>query len=235
METIYKTELHCHTNPGSRCSSQTPEETVEKYISHGYSTVCITNHLYGFADMDDINAWRREVASKYDAYERARAAGEGRLNVLFGLELRFAPHSNDYLVFGLDREYLDEAGSALILDGFKKFAGYARENGLLVIQAHPFRVGMTTIDPSLIEAYEVYNGHPFHDSHNAIAEAWASRHGKIMTSGTDHHDANHIPCGGIRTAEPVVSVDGLIKTLRSGKYDLIRENPYAALGRENYL
>lgn len=235
METVYKTELHCHTNPGSRCSSQTPEETVEKYIAHGYSTVCITNHLYGFADMDDINAWRREIASKYDAYERAREASAGRLNVLFGLEIRFVQHYNDYLVFGMNREYLDSVGSSLLKDGLEKFAGYARENGLFVIQAHPFRIGMTTIRPSLIDAYEVYNGHPFHDSHNAIAEAWARKHGKIMTSGTDHHDANNIPCGGIRTADPITSVEQLTAVIRSGKYDLIRENPYVALGRENHL
>ncbi len=104
-----------------------------------------------------------------------------------------------------------------------------------MIQAHPFRKCMTTIDPSLIEAYEVYNGHPFHDSHNSIAEAWARHHGKIMTSGTDHHDANHIPCGGIRTTAPITSVEQLIAVLRSGKYDLIRENPYAAAGLRNNL
>ena len=99
----------------------------------------------------------------------------------------------------------------------------ARENGILTIQAHPFRMGMVTTHPNEVDGIEVFNGHPGHNSNNDIAEAWAKKYGKIMTSGTDHHNPDHMPDGGILTDEPITSEKQLIEVLRSGNYDLIRE------------
>lgn len=231
----YKTELHCHTNPGSACAHLTPEEVVEKYIDCGYTTLCITNHFTPFNKMEDRDSWLREIAIRYDVYDRAVRAARGRLNVIFGLEMRFVQHSNDYLVFGIDRDRLENIGCAVLKDGIGAYHDGASERGEFVIQAHPFRHNMTVIRPQDVDAYEVFNGHPKHDSRNFIAEQWARRYSKPMTSGTDHHDPDHIPNGGIRTTAPITTAYELIDTLRSGRYDLIRENPYNAAGIENHL
>lgn len=42
---MYKTELHVHTCPASKCAHTEPEEMIEQYIENGYSTVVITNHM----------------------------------------------------------------------------------------------------------------------------------------------------------------------------------------------
>ena len=98
----------------------------------------------------------------------------------------------------------------------------AREDGLLTIQAHPFRNGMTVTDPRRVDGIEVFNGHPGHNSRNDVAELWAKQAGVIMTSGTDHHNPDHLPDGGIITDAPVTSVTQLIDLLKSGEYTLIK-------------
>ena len=73
------------------------------------------------------------------------AAGD-RLTILMGMELRFSQNSNDYLVFGFDRDYLMTHRDIHRM-GIGNYIRMAREDGLLTIQAHPFRNGMTVTDP----------------------------------------------------------------------------------------
>ena len=219
----YKTELHCHSRDASGCSSESVEGIVEKYLKYGYTTVCLTNHFMGFRDMENPAAWAADVDHKYAAYEKLVKAADGKLNILMGLEFRFSQSSNDYLVFGFDRDFLIKNGCWLFRMGVGRFTQLARENGILTIQAHPFRMGMVTTHPNEVDGIEVFNGHPGHNSNNDIAEAWAKKYGKIMTSGTDHHNPDHMPDGGILTDEPITSEKQLIEVLRSGNYDLIRE------------
>ncbi|MBR4895857.1 MAG: PHP domain-containing protein, partial [Clostridia bacterium] len=94
--------------------------------------------------------------------------------------------------------------------------------GGCVIQAHPFRHGMVVTNANAVDAVEIFNGHPGHNSNNDIAEAWARKYGKIMTSGTDHHNPDHMPDAGIRTDFPITSEAVLIETLKSGAFTLIR-------------
>lgn len=219
----YKTELHCHSRDASGCSNETAERIAEKYIAAGYTTVCLTNH-FAPSDRDDTQ-WAAKVEKRYHALKLLKEAAGDRLNILMGLELRFVQNMNDYLVFGLDREYLLGHPDILRM-GIGDFARMARQDGILTIQAHPFRTGMTVVRPEDIDGIEVYNGHPGHNSNNDIAEAWAVKYGRLMTSGTDHHNTDHLPRGGIVTDFPIKSEPELIKTLVSGNYRLIRDGQF---------
>lgn len=219
----YKTELHCHSRDASGCSSESVEGIVEKYLKYGYTTVCLTNHFTPFHEMEDPAKWVADIEHKYAAYDKLVKAADGKLNILMGLEFRFAQNSNDYLVFGFEKDFLIRNTCWLLRMGVGRFTQLARPEGILTIQAHPFRFGMVTTPPEYVDGIEVFNGHPGHNSNNDIAEAWAKKYGKIMTSGTDHHDPNHMPDGGILTDEPITSEKQLIEVLRSGNYELIRE------------
>lgn len=220
----YKTELHCHSRDGSGCSSESVEGIVEKYVKYGYTTVCLTNHFDPCREMDDIEKWNARTESKFAAYEKLVAAAGDKLNILLGFEFRFVQNQNDYLVFGFDKDYILSRGPDILKMGVRRFTQMAREDGILTIQAHPFRFGMTVTPPDQIDGIEIFNGHPGHNSNNDIAEAWAKKYGKIMTSGTDHHDPHHMPAGGIITDEPITGEKQLIEILRSGNYELIRGN-----------
>ena len=218
----YKTELHCHSQDASPCSHESVEGICEKYARYGYTTICLTNHFTPSANMDDPGEWAAKIRRRYAAYDKLKACAGDRFHILMGLEFRFIQNSNDYLVFGFDEDWLVSHTAEILKMGVRKFTELARADGLLTIQAHPFRHGMVVTDAAAVDGIEIYNGHPGHNSNNDIAEAWARKYGKIMTSGTDHHNPDHMPDGGIRTDFPVTSEAMLIETLRGGNYTLIR-------------
>ena len=215
----YKTELHCHSEDASDCSHESAEGIVEKYLAAGYSTICLTNH-FGPGEHDETD-WVSKVDKLFYAYEKLVKVSEGWLNIIMGMELRVTKNHNDYLVFGFNRKFLLDRPDLLKMT-IGQFTSKARTQGILTIQAHPFRYGMTTVRPDQIDGVEVFNGHFGHESNNDIAESWAKKHRLIQTSGTDHHDKHHIPNGGIETDSPIRTPEELIAVLKSGNYRLLR-------------
>ena len=219
----FKTELHCHTSDFSSCAHINGADTAEKYVNAGYRTLVITNHFVkGYHGIEDHAALCHKL---FDAADIVRKAAGDRLHVLTGFELNFADpgNPNDYLVYGLTLE--DIVSMPDIFDmSPAEFHEETKKRGALVIQAHPFRFGMRIVHPSFTDGVEVFNGHPGHDSHNEIAKMWGAywmeQHDRdyILTSGTDHHDPHHVPDGGIESEEEIVTMDDLIRVLKSHKY-----------------
>lgn len=229
---MFKTELHCHTRDASGCSNMSAEATVERYLEYGYTTLVITNHFTAFSGMDDPELWLKQVDSTYVAYDNLVKASKGRLNILLGMEARLTCNGNDYLTFGgFDREFLEKTGSAFLKRNIFEYCDMIHERGGFVSQAHPFRYNQVMTQPGPLDGIEVFNGHFKHDSHNDFAYMWAEKYHKIKTSGTDHHDDDHYPDGGIETDIPVTSIDQLISILRCGNYSLIMDYPK---GRPHY-
>lgn len=221
----YKTELHCHTSL-SGCSNVPAAEAAEKYIAAGYTTLVVTNHYTKYYRGDGTV---RELARRaFAEAEAVREAAAGRLNVLTGMEVTFGCMPNDFLVYGMSEE--DFAGMD---DIFDLRPGHLRERleeiGGVIIGAHPFRFGMTVVNPVELDGIEVFNGHPGHHSHNDIAKLWSlmwAEHyrkngGFILTSGSDHHYKEQVPNGGIETDEPITTMEQLVQVLKSGKYNRI--------------
>ena len=229
----YKTELHCHTRESSACAHETPEYVVERYIEAGYSTLVLTNHINGSTFISDRyknylaengieDSWDHRIDYYIRDYNRMRTAANGRINVLLGLELRLIKDSlNDYLIYGVTEEWL-RSSELMTYVRFKEMSQYIRESGLIIYQAHPFRNGLTIANPQNLDGYEIYNGHPDHDSRNSIAEAWAKLHGLPGISGTDFHDAKQTICAGIITDELITSNEQLLQVLADKNYQLIR-------------
>ena len=221
----FKTELHCHTSEVSGCSRETGAEVARKYIEHGYTTLVVTNHFLKWSFDDSTgDTWEKKLDWFYDAVDVVRNEAGDRLNVLCGLELRLENDPNDYLVFGAPREAFYEVPYIFDLT-IRDAHTYLNGRGAIVIQAHPFRFGMKLTHPSYVDGYEIANGHPGHHSHNDLAEVWARRfvnHHPIMTTGTDEHEPEHVPNGGIVTESPITTNEELLDVLRSGKYELIR-------------
>lgn len=222
----YKTELHLHTSPASPCADLTPREVADRYISYGYTTVVLTNHYSASVNDCTGERWEDRVAYYLRDYHELKEYANGRLNVLLGCELRFPQNSNDYLVYGLTEDFLREHPDLYTMN-VRTFSEFARANGLLLIQAHPFRNGMVITRPEYLDGVEVFNGHSNHHSRNNIALAWAKQYQLIPTSGTDFHHPYHFGTGGILTDAPITSMDQLLKTLREREYTLLCTGPAA--------
>lgn len=225
----YKTELHTHTAETSNCGHTKAKDLIEAYIAKGYSTVVISDHLsthtYFKYDYNNMT-WDEKIDIFVKGYNAALQAANGRINVLFGMEMRFdedlPEHDlNDYLVFGITEEFLRNNGD-LINMNIESFSALAHKNGLLIFQAHPFRKDMTRADPKLLDGAEIYNGCPRHESHNDKAEKWAKENCLKGTSGSDFHELEDVAHGGIITDTEIKDNIDLLKILTENNYEIIK-------------
>lgn len=223
----FKTELHCHSSEFSRCSSQSGADKAKMYIENGYTTVVLTNHFCSsYPEHADYPAFVRNF---YHAGEIMREAAGDKLNIITGMELTFKENGNDYLVFGMTEEKLLSVPQIFDM-GLRCFYGWAKDNDVTVIQAHPMRFGIAVTEPWFVDGLEVYNAS--HDPYcNEAAEIWAAMYDPkynrenrrfILTSGSDHHREGQWANGGIETEEPIRNMDDLLKVLWSGEYTLLR-------------
>lgn len=223
----YKTEMHCHTKYVSRfCATVDAKSIVEQYLDYGYSTVVITDHMSRriFEGMDDISP-RERMEYFISGYREVKKYAGDRLNVLLGAEINFAEmgHS-DYLIYGPTEDYFLNNPDMYLHDRFWN-GGLVKNNDNILIQAHPFRRGCAVTEDFVIQGIEVYNGHPTENSHNRIAEEWLKEFPNyIVTSGSDHHDEDGYPDAGILTDVPITDNRQLVAVLRSGEYELIRDD-----------
>lgn len=214
----YKLELHAHSSPASTCSEVPIEDGVRLYAEKGYSAIAFTNHLFlnyvashggkeGYIDfIDNEIKTAQTIGEKY------------RIKVLWGAELRFVnENNNDYLLFGVDREILSSVIDSLEYD-IETFVKKYKDSRSFLVQAHPFRSGQVRADTALLDAVEVFNMHPNHNSRIAIAEQYARENNKIMTCGTDFHEYAHAGLSATR-----------VKRIPSDSFELaelLRENDF---------
>ncbi len=237
--TMYKLELHCHTREVSACSNCPAEREIEIYLQAGYSGLVSTNHINRgtYEKLPADWSWERKAEHFLAGFEALKKAAGEDFDVLLGCEINLSPVEplppalqaegwagyvpNDYLIYGVTADWIMNTGDMRYMT-LEELSCSAREAGFLIVHAHPFRVGTVMQNPDLVDGYEVYNGNPWHDSHNDLADAWADLKGKIKTSGTDLHKADDYPRGGIETETRIRDNAALLKTLKSGNYKLIR-------------
>lgn len=222
---VFLTELHAHTAETSRCAHNSAETLVDAYLEKGFQTVVITDHLSEstFEAKDALDApWNEKVDIFLKGYRAAKAYAGERLHILLGMELRFAEKGNinDYLVYGVTEDFLRKGGDLLKMR-LASFSRLAHKNGLLIVQAHPFRNDMKIVNPDFLDGVEVFNGCVRHNSRNEIALHWAQLHGLLGTSGSDYHQTGDEGRGGIQTQAPIQSSNELLSVLKDGSFTRI--------------
>lgn len=221
----YKIDLHVHSKDVSRCSNCPADIIVQKYADAGYDAVCLANHFDpDLAFFSPEKTFSSAVDVFMEGYRKLKEAAEtdGRLHVILAMEVRFKENMNDYLVYGVTEEFLRSVDDFTSV-GIRKYSEKVHEAGLMIVQAHPFRFGMTNTNPGHLDGIETHNGHVYHNSNNDIARMWADKYNLIKTSGTDHHDIHQPITGGIISDTPVRDGETLISVLKSGNYTLIEE------------
>ena len=192
----YLYETHMHTSQGSACGFSLGREYVQRYLDMGYTGIIVTDHfLGGNCAIDRHRPWEKWVANFCRGYEDAREEGARRgLDVFFGWEETF--DGDDYLVYGLDREWLLEHPEIRYWNRKRYFKEVKRYGGCIV-QAHPFRQYdyIRCIDLSLgadaVEAANSGNKQPF----DALAWAYAKKRKAPATAGSDIHRASDVRPG----------------------------------------
>lgn len=212
----YKTELHLHTSPASGCSEVSVQDAVEIYSRLGYHSVVLTNHFYpGMRFLEDK---AKCIESYLEDYDLAVKLGQKYgINVILGCEMRFTENTNDYLLFGIDKVFLDTAYESLRL-GIAEFSKQFRNEERMIIQAHPFRNGMTEVAAEYLDGIEGFNMHPGHNSRNGFAAKYAKEHGLLITAGTDFHHYGHEGLSALLTKTVMKDSFDIVRVLKNGDY-----------------
>ncbi len=209
----YKTELHAHSAPCSRCSHISPEELVEKYSHLGCDSLVITNHL-------NPETWTSgrpsERAEEYlsDFYTAKKAAAGTDLSVVLGVEIRFPENSNDYLIYGVCPEDIEKF-IALIPMGIREFYKKVKSPRNVILQAHPFRKNMIPAPLDSIDGIETMNLHPGHNSNIGTAAKYARENGLLVSGGTDCHYPQHVGMCFLRTTEKISDSYDIAEVLKN--------------------
>lgn len=227
MEKIYKYQLHTHTSPCSLCGAMSPTELCGALAENGYAGTVLTNHFYhGNSGIDRTLSWQDFVA----AYERdyiacKKAAEQYDLDILFGVEESVLP-GLEILCYGLTPAVLYR-NPELHHGRLDVWSRVMRENGVLVIQAHPYREASYIPEPGplpveRIDGVEVYNRGNSRPDMNEKAVALADAHPwMIRTSSADTHNVGTVAVGGITTTHRIRNEAELAATLHARDYELI--------------
>ena len=168
-ENFIKIDPHVHSNEISRCSHVTCEQIIDQKIELGYKGAVLTNHCKAYADKKGFRFY-------------------------LGLEVSLhEPHYADWLLYGVTEEFLRKTPCLYKLSQ-KELFQLCEENGVLLVQAHPFR--QSPCDPNFMHGVEINCSDGDLDK-IPLVEEFASRHDLFVTCGTDYHFIERTYHGGI--------------------------------------
>ena len=130
-------------------------------------------------------------------YHASKKRGdEVGFQVLLGAELRFPENDNDYLVYGIDEDWLRSNPYVCCMSAREFWQKF--HDQVLIIHAHPYRDGNTVVFEDAVHGTEIINGNPRHDNHNDLALDLARRHPDFFRlAGSDTHQAGDEARAGV--------------------------------------
>ena len=222
---MFKTETHLHTLEISLCAHIRASQLIRKYKEAGYSTVFITDHFQtNTLDTYGDISWETKTTLFFASYYLAKSVGDKLgVNVLMGAEVCFPGEANHYLLYGITKEFLDKYPD-IHKYGIEKFSKIAKENGIYVVQAHPYRDGECFPTPEYVDAVEVYNSNPRHKDFSEKSQELAEKYNFPITAGSDTHRLEDVALSGIETDVEIKTVEQFINLVKERKVRIINQN-----------
>ena len=194
---------HTHTAETSKCGHLPAAEVVDRYVRNGFSGLVVTDHLHPeyLSRIDKDHDWNKVMDHYLSGYHASRKRGdEVGFQVILGAELRFPENDNDYLVYGIDEDWLRSNPYVCCMSAREFWQKF--HDQVLIIHAHPYRDGNTVVFEDAVHGTEIINGNPRHDNHNDLALDLARRHpGFFRLAGSDTHQAGDEARAGVLLPE----------------------------------
>ena len=220
---MYRYETHLHTAPVSKCATATIEESLRQYKDLGYDGVFVTNHfLDGSLNIDRNAPYEERLNFFFSDYEKGLEIGkELGIKVFCGAEMNYG--GTDFLVYGLDKQWYLAHPEIMEMEKSEELR-FLKENGALIIHAHPFReasyIDHIRLYPRSIDGVEVINACRT-DLENKMARQYAENYELIPFAGSDnHHAAKHKKLAGVCCEEPIQDVQDFIAKVKSRKMEI---------------
>jgi len=196
----YLYDPHVHTAETSKCGHLFAADVAERYAKNGFTGFVVTDHLQPayLERVDKNHNWDEVMDHFLSGYHAAKKRGdELGLDVILGAELRFPENDNDYLVYGIDEQWLRANPYMCCISAQEFFDRY--HDQVLIIHAHPYRDGSAPVQETAVHGAEIINGNPRHENHNDMAYALCQRHAEYYRlAGSDtHRDGDEAQAGVI--------------------------------------
>jgi hypothetical protein len=218
----YKYETHLHTCQGSRCGVSRGRDYIQKYKDLGFTGLMVTDHFYNSNTVADRNLpWAGWVNAFCSGFEEAREEGARLgLDVFFGWEETF--DGDDYLVYGLDKDWLLAHPELVRWTREEQFREVHRHGGC-VIHAHPFRqhdyIRELHLMPFLVDGIEAANAGNHKDIFDGLAMEYARLLGLPAVAGSDIHRVTDIGKKyepyGVELEKKLNSIDDYVALIRN--------------------
>ena len=190
---------HTHTAETSKCGHLPAAEVVDRYVRNGFSGLVVTDHLHPeyLSRIDKDHDWNKVMDHYLSGYHASRKRGdEVGFQVILGAELRFPENDNDYLVYGIDEDWLRSNPYVCCMSAREFWQKF--HDQVLITHAHPYRDRNTVVFEDAVHGTEIINGNPRHDNHNDLALDLARRHpGFFRLAGSDTHQAGDEARAGV--------------------------------------
>lgn len=218
----YLFDPHTHTSETSRCGKLPAVEVVDRYVKMGFSGIAVTDHLHPeyLSRIDREHNWDAAMDCYLSGYYASKKHGdELGFDVILGAELRFPENDNDYLIYGIDEEWLRKNPYICCMSALEFYAKYHDE--VLIIHAHPYRDGNTTVFENAVHGTEIINANPRHENENGKALKLAEKHpGWYRLAGSDTHQAGDEGRAGILLPKRVMDSYELKEMIENRRYEL---------------
>ena len=199
-----KIDAHTHSNGVSFCSRVSVEEIIDEKIRLGIDGIVLANHCQEhYYPPEKHYEYIEKVIAEY---QKAKEYGDKRnFLVMLGIEVSiFIPSYNDWLLYGITEEFLRSTPCLYRLDQRSLFE-LCESNGVLLVQAHPFRNSGWGIN-EYMHGVEV-NCSPSDLPKKEEVIALASEKKLFVTCGTDFHNFDRPNCGMVIPSHIKTSVD----------------------------
>lgn len=220
---MYRYETHLHTAPVSACAHATVRQSLEFYKSMDYDGVFITNHFIDSnISVDRSKSYAERIEYFFSDYEEGvRIGKELGIKVFSGAELSMG--GTDFLVYGLDKQWFLAHPE---IEQMKKSDELAllRENGALLIHAHPFReagyIDHIRLFPRHVHGVEIINACRT-DFENKVAAQYAETYGLLPFAGSDNHSAEmQTRLAGMESEAPIEDVQDFMNAVQNRKMQI---------------
>ncbi len=201
----YLYDPHTHTSETSKCGHLPAADVVDRYARHGFSGLVVTDHLHPeyLSRIDTTHNWDAVMDHYLSGYHASKARGdEVGLDVILGAELRFPENDRDYLVYGIDEQWLRSNPYMCCMSAREFFQKF--HNDVLIIHAHPYRDNGHEVFEDAVHGSEIINGNPRHANYNERALELCRRHpAYYRLAGSDTHQAGDEARAGVILPERV--------------------------------
>ena len=220
---MFRYETHLHTSPVSKCAHSDVEGNLRFYKSLGYDGVFITNHfLDGNINILSKVPYEEKIDFYFSDYERAvELSPKIGIKVFLGVEMTYG--GTDFLVYGLNKEWYLRNPQIMDMKKSEELL-FLKENGALVIQAHPYReasyIDHIRLYPRAVHGVEVINACRT-DFENEMARIYAENYNLIKFAGSDNHQGkNQTKLAGVSFEAPLIDELDFVEKVKRGEMEI---------------